>query len=667
VKQTILFLIVAILVLNSCGGGSSLNSKDATKWYKPTPNNSWQWQLSGKVDTSYDVDIYDIDLLDTPKSTIDTLHKQGKKVICYFSAGSYEEWRKDASKFSKKLLGKELDGWDGERWLDISNINELAPIMKARLDLAKEKNCDGVEPDNADVYLNDSGFELSYNDQIEYNTFLAKEAHKRGLAIGLKNDLEQINDLVDIFDFAINEQCNEYDECEMLTPFISKNKAVFNAEYNSKYIVNSEASSSLCNYTNSLKIQTLVLPIGLDNSFRYSCNPKDRVINEFKNGFGGGSSSKFQGNNGDIIWVSNIDLMLDDDISSNSDYQQIKNFDPNAFSKLHQTLKRARYITLWLTQGWQEEWFDIKALNSAIKAGKVPVFVYWYFGDKLTEGMPNSSQIETYYKDVDRFKKMLDKIDGLKLVIMEPEFNKEAVLKNQDKFIEIMKKAIDKIKTKETLISLCMTDTGNRGVNQTYKKCGYKNCALGDKYEWSLSRNIYNKLLDRLDFISFQEMIGQFSRDSDNPGSWDNPNPKSYTDDEIGIDYLPKRVENFAAFLYEQYHKPIYLPYIAIATATWEDSNNNGKIESSEINKSGYETKAYEVYKNLDKNALKRNHLFGYSPMALFDDPRHDYGGYQFFLNNEYHLGVIKSSAVDINDSGANGDIEFKFDLDTIW
>lgn len=35
-----------------------------------------------------------------------------------------------------------------KQWLDVTQISLLAPIMRARLDLAKSKNCDGVEPDN---------------------------------------------------------------------------------------------------------------------------------------------------------------------------------------------------------------------------------------------------------------------------------------------------------------------------------------------------------------------------------------------------------------------------------------------------------------------------------------------------------------------------------------
>jgi hypothetical protein len=95
--------------------------------------------------------------------------------------------------------------------------------MSARMDMAKQKGCDGLEPDNVDVYTPDNkggGLKLTYNDQIKYNTWLAQEAHARDLSIGLKNDVDQVDDLVTYFDWALNEQCWQYNECDTLQPFI---------------------------------------------------------------------------------------------------------------------------------------------------------------------------------------------------------------------------------------------------------------------------------------------------------------------------------------------------------------------------------------------------------------------------------------------------------------
>ncbi|HEY5924132.1 MAG TPA: endo alpha-1,4 polygalactosaminidase [Kofleriaceae bacterium] len=239
------------------------NTGRPTIW-QPPPGTSWQWQLTGTINTSFDVDMYDIDLFDAPTSKIAELHAAGRIVICYFSAGSYENWRPDANQFPASALGNNLDGWPGERWLD-TRSTAVRNIMKARLDLAAQRGCDGVEPDNIDGYTNGSGFALTAATQINYNRFLATEAHARNLSIGLKNDLDQVTQLVGDFDWALNEQCFEYDECELLEPFINAGKAVFEVEYGGQTLAN-----SICPTANSMNFDTLVKRLDLDAT-RISC------------------------------------------------------------------------------------------------------------------------------------------------------------------------------------------------------------------------------------------------------------------------------------------------------------------------------------------------------------------------------------------------------------
>ena len=239
-------------------------------WYRPGLEDSWQWQLLGEVNTSYDVELYDIDLFDVPITTIQELKSQDKKVICYFSAGSYEDFRDDAGQFSAAILGEPLDGFPDERWLDIASNNAREMVL-SRLDVAKNKGYDGVEPDNVDRYVNASGFDLDADAQLAFNRFIANEAHARGLSVGLKNDLDQVPELVDYFDFMVNEQCHEFDECETLQPFIDAAKPVFNAEYADSFVDDDNQRNSMCEDANSRGFATLVLPLDLDDSFRISC------------------------------------------------------------------------------------------------------------------------------------------------------------------------------------------------------------------------------------------------------------------------------------------------------------------------------------------------------------------------------------------------------------
>jgi hypothetical protein len=169
-----------------------------------------------------------------------------------------------------KSRGKIMDGWADEQWLDISN-SSLQNVMLSRLDLAAQKGCDGVEPDNMDGYINDTGFELTGEHQLGYNKFIANQAHKRGLSVGLKNDLDQAEELEPFFDFSVNEQCHQYKECESLSVFIENDKPVLNAEYAKKYL-DEEGREVMCNASKLLGFSSLVLPLNLDGSFRWGCD-----------------------------------------------------------------------------------------------------------------------------------------------------------------------------------------------------------------------------------------------------------------------------------------------------------------------------------------------------------------------------------------------------------
>jgi hypothetical protein len=143
--------------------------------------------------------------------------------------------------------------------------------MAARLDLAATRGCDGVEPDNVDGYSNKNGLNLTPENQLDYNRYIADQAHQRGLAVALKNDLDQVAALEPSFDFAVDEQCNQYKECDKLKPFTTAGKAIFNAEYAAKYKKAGE-QATLCAASRAASIRTLVLAKKLNDSYRYSCD-----------------------------------------------------------------------------------------------------------------------------------------------------------------------------------------------------------------------------------------------------------------------------------------------------------------------------------------------------------------------------------------------------------
>ncbi|KAL4982234.1 glycoside hydrolase superfamily [Aspergillus falconensis] len=203
----------------------------AAIWQAPV-GATWQIVLSHPLSNlTRNVSIFDIDLFDNPKSTIDQLHAIDRKVICYFSAGTYEDWREDAHLFAAEDLGAPLADWPGERYVNVSSPR-VREIMASRLDLAASKGCDAVDPDNVDGYgSNGGGLSLTVSDYINFLDWLAADSHSRGLGIGLKNAPALIPSVLVNVEFAVNEQCAEYEECDSFIPFLDAGKAVFHVEY----------------------------------------------------------------------------------------------------------------------------------------------------------------------------------------------------------------------------------------------------------------------------------------------------------------------------------------------------------------------------------------------------------------------------------------------------
>ncbi|KTC92866.1 hypothetical protein Ldro_0237 [Legionella drozanskii LLAP-1] len=193
----------------------------------------WNIILTKPVKFTVPVPVYDIDGFDNSAETVAKIHAQNAKAICYINAGAWENWRSDERDFPDAIKGKS-NGWSGEKWLDIRQTTQLMPIMQARINMCKDKGFDAIDFDNVDGFSNKTGFPLTAADQAKYNILLANITHQAGLAVGLKNDLDQVELLEPYFDFAVNEQCFYYKECDQMTPFINANKAVLNIEYDLK-------------------------------------------------------------------------------------------------------------------------------------------------------------------------------------------------------------------------------------------------------------------------------------------------------------------------------------------------------------------------------------------------------------------------------------------------
>jgi hypothetical protein len=218
-------LVVALLGLLLAPGQAS-----AAGW-APAQGDSFDVQFTTPFNLVRHVQVLELDLFDTSAEQIKQLEARDVRTICYINAGAWENWRPDSRDYPARVIGRSYAGWPGERWLDIRERDVLAPILKKRLELCRSKGFDGVDLDNVDGYANRTGFPLTAKDQLDFNRWLAKEAKDRGLAVGLKNSLELVPELVKDFDFAVSESCFSEHACGALAPFLKADKAAFVIEY----------------------------------------------------------------------------------------------------------------------------------------------------------------------------------------------------------------------------------------------------------------------------------------------------------------------------------------------------------------------------------------------------------------------------------------------------
>jgi hypothetical protein len=234
---------LALLAL-ACGGGGGSGGGGGGTWAPSSARPiALHWQLSGELDPARDLPllvhrtVFDLDGELTPAATVAALHALGPdvKVACYLDAGAYESYRSDASLYlaHPEIIGSPDVGWEGGFWLDIRRLDLLLPILRHRMaDWCLAKGFDAVEPDETEVHGNASGFPITQDDNDAFNHAVAALAHEVGLSVALKGNNGRAAFLAPDFDWALSEQCWQYEECDGLKAgFADQGKAVFTVDY----------------------------------------------------------------------------------------------------------------------------------------------------------------------------------------------------------------------------------------------------------------------------------------------------------------------------------------------------------------------------------------------------------------------------------------------------
>jgi Glycoside-hydrolase family GH114 len=258
-RSRIVALFIAASAMTSCTQGllervsaidSSQNTSNLSAWALiPTTPQSWDYRIA-KVITTSSQQVVNQDAWNATTASVSGLRNAGKRVICYFSAGTWEYTNDSRGIINKaltdrnanglidgsgnlaeaalasaaiqngdagytfngqsitfgddqdaliNLAGSQLPGWD-EYVYKIAGFSAssatpehklLRAIINGHMDRAKTLGCDALEPDNIDAYANVTDGITAAN-QYAYNNWLADAAHAKGMKIYLKNDLDQI-------------------------------------------------------------------------------------------------------------------------------------------------------------------------------------------------------------------------------------------------------------------------------------------------------------------------------------------------------------------------------------------------------------------------------------------------------------------------------------------
>jgi hypothetical protein len=253
-------------------------STAASSWWRPGPLSSWQYDLGWPVAVPTNigpVQVYDIDYDGAEQGTqaqvaalVTRIHAEGGHAICYLETGAWENYRPDASQYPASVLGNVMGGYPDERYVDIRQWSVLEPILEARFRQCKAEGFDGVETDIDDSYTDDTGFPLTLQDEVTFDTEVATDIHALGLAWFLKNGVNGdafITDMVPVADGTVNEQCWQYQECSQLEPFVRAGKPILNVEYEDL------AQAGTCQQARSFPMATMHTDVNLDGTIAWSC------------------------------------------------------------------------------------------------------------------------------------------------------------------------------------------------------------------------------------------------------------------------------------------------------------------------------------------------------------------------------------------------------------
>jgi len=259
--------------------------------------------------------------------------------------------------------------------------------------------------------------------------------------------------------------------------------------------------------------------------------------------------------------------------------------------------KNVNGVTMWITRTWQENWYNVDTIQKKIiNKGYMPVFIFYYFADDVSVAFIQKYK-QDYFKHLKKFTKFLKRIDGKKIVILNPEYNMNGVSKWVGMNDIFLKSFAILRGDPEVKVGPCVGDFGN------YSQANVPQ-------EWKLFDPSLKKAAKSADFIAFQEMRA-VTRNS-----------------KEEILNTSKRAYFFSKYLHKKYKKPTVLAYLAISSY--------GKF-GEKIQAAVYRDFVYYLPKMKKESNLQLFGIFHY-----FDYPKH----VGYFKKAEEFFGIVTKEGI---------------------
>lgn len=247
---------------------------------------SWDWQIGAATEADIGVPagvkLLDVDGFATSAAKVASLESAGIYTVCYINAGSYQPGLPDSAEYPDSLKIQADPDWPGEYFLDVTDVFEpgsvLATILRARFKMCKDKGFDALEPDNLqnDENVTSGTKTITLSEQLDFNGWVADEAHAAGLAVFQKNGPDKVllkdrtgKMMVEKFDGILNEQCQQFSECDPLGEYSKRGKLALDVEYKAGLTVDCAASAKL--QINALKKDLLLVGMNASGYLRTAC------------------------------------------------------------------------------------------------------------------------------------------------------------------------------------------------------------------------------------------------------------------------------------------------------------------------------------------------------------------------------------------------------------